>query len=56
MPNPCSVTNLHTKIAEALCWTVSEVRSFSLPSLRALVASEYPDLAQEITSFMQTGS
>jgi len=46
--------NLHLRIAEALGWTEEETRSFSLPTLRALVRTVSPKLAHEITLVMRS--
>ncbi len=43
----------HQRIAEHLGWTLSEVRSFSLHALRALVTD--PGLKQDISKAVQTG-
>jgi len=45
--------SLHERIAAALGWTVAEVRSFGLPSLRDMVRPVDAKLAYEITWFMQ---
>ncbi len=47
---------LHERIAEALGWTVEQVRSLSLPSLRELVRPVSMKLAYEITLQIQGGS
>jgi hypothetical protein len=41
--------NLHERVAEALGWTVSEVQSLSLSSLREMVRPVSPKLAHELT-------
>lgn len=41
--------NIHARIAEALGWTIEEVQSFSLQTLRDLVRPVSPKLAREIT-------
>ena len=46
--------HLHQRIANALGWTLDEVRQFSLPSLRALVRRTHPKLAREITLYTRS--
>jgi hypothetical protein len=47
--------DLHTRIAHALGWSLSEVRSMSFQSLRELVRVEHPKLAAELTEQIRTG-
>lgn len=49
------MNTLHPRIALALGWTVPEVRSFSLMSLREIVRPVNPKLAQEITAILESG-
>lgn len=46
---------LHEKIAKALGWSLSDVKSFSLQSLRDLVRPVDSALAEEITKAIQNG-
>lgn len=43
------MNNLHERIAEALKWSIADVRSFSLLILRDLVRPVSAKLANEIT-------
>jgi len=45
--------HLAERIATTLGWSEADVRSFSLPSLRAVVRSVSPKLAHEITQVMR---
>jgi hypothetical protein len=47
---------LHERIAKALGWTLEEVRSFSLPTLREVVRPISLKLAYEVTLQIQAGS
>ena len=47
---------LHERIAEALGWTVDQIRSFSLPALREIVRPVSMKLAYEITLQIQGDS
>ena len=47
--------DLHERIAEALGWTESECRSFSLATLREFVRAKDPGLATEITEILDEG-
>jgi hypothetical protein len=46
---------LDERIARALGWTVGEVQGFSLQSLRELVRSVDPKLAEEISRVVRSG-
>lgn len=48
------VDNLHQLVALELGWSVEEVRSFSLPSLAALVRPTKPNLADKIRRFAES--
>jgi 3'-phosphoadenosine 5'-phosphosulfate sulfotransferase (PAPS reductase)/FAD synthetase len=50
------VFDLHQRIATALGWSLSDVRSMSLPSLREMVRSVDPALAAEISDVIQRGA
>ena len=47
--------NLHERIAAALGWSVSDVKSFSLITLRDLVRPVSPKLAHEISVALKAG-
>lgn len=47
--------DIHERIARALGWSLADVRSFSLPSLREIVRPVSPKLADEITRIIRTG-
>lgn len=46
--------NIHERIADSLGWTEDQAKSFSLPTLRALVQTVNPKLAREITLVMNS--
>jgi hypothetical protein len=48
--------DLHTCIAEALGWSLVEVRSFSLATLRELVRPVRPELVEEISAAIASGT
>lgn len=48
--------SLHERIAATLGWSMRDVQSLSLPSLRDLVRPVSPALAEEIGDVIQTGS
>ena len=47
--------DLHKRIAGVLGWTLADVRSFSLLTLRALLQDRDPKLAREISEFIRSG-
>lgn len=51
-----STDGLHERIATALGWTVDDVRSMSLQTLRDVVRPVSAKLAHEITNAIQSGS
>jgi hypothetical protein len=53
--NPSKRGSIHERIAEALGWSVADVRSFSLPSLRDMVRPDHPKLAHEIDESIRSG-
>jgi len=46
---------LHEEIAAALGWTLSDVRSFSLSTLRDVLHQTHPRLALKIDGAIRTG-
>lgn len=50
-----AVGDLHGRIAKALGWSMRDVKSMSLASLRALVRKVDPKLADEISQTIQGG-
>lgn len=51
-----SMGDLHERIAKALGWSTSDVRSFSMQSLRDLVRPVDPNLAREMDYVIQSGA
>jgi hypothetical protein len=49
------VEELHTRVADTLGWKKSEVRSFSLATLREMVRKKNPKLASQISDVIQGG-
>jgi hypothetical protein len=49
----CTCTTLHHRIARALGWTLADVQSFSLPTLREMLRTVNPKLAHDVTSAMR---
>jgi hypothetical protein len=45
----------HERAAEALGWSVRDVQSFSLPTLREMLREKHPKLAAEATEMMNGG-
>ena len=50
------MSDLHDRIAKALGWSASDVRSLSMQSLRDLVRPVDPDLTQEMDYVIQSGA
>lgn len=48
--------NLSERIAEALGWSLQDVHSFSLPTMREMVRQVNPSLAHEITQTIRRSS
>lgn len=48
--------DLHERIAKACNWNVSDVRSFSLATMREMVREKHPELAAEIASVIERGA
>lgn len=48
--------SLHTRIALALRWSLTDVRSFSLLTLRDIVKHADPSLAEEISRMLLAGT
>lgn len=49
----CTCQTLHHRIARALGWTLPDIQSFSLPSLREMLRGVNPKLAYEVTCVMR---
>jgi len=50
------VNDLHERIAEVLGWSIADVRSFSLATLREMVREKSPKLHRQIGEVLASGA